>query len=86
MTSDRINTGAKVFLKSLSTAEEGREWRLIRSVVAYTGWLILFFVCGVCLISPEVRVRGPLDSWVAIVLPGVSCCAGGDLADQGRVL
>ena len=61
MTSDRINTGAKVFIKSLSTAEEGREWRLIHSVVAYTGWLILFFVCGVCLISPEVRTRG---SWI----------------------
>ena len=61
MISDRINTGAKVFLKSLSTAEEGREWRLIHSVVAYTGWLILFFVGGVCLISPEVRAKG---SWI----------------------
>ena len=61
MTNDRTNTGAKVFLKSLSAAEEGREWRLIRFVVAYTGWLILFFVCGVCLISPEVRARG---SWI----------------------
>ena len=69
MTSDRINTGAKVFLKSLSTAEEGREWRLIRSVVAYTGWLILFFVCGVCLISPEVRVRGPwILGWLSFCL------------------
>ncbi len=61
MTSDRFNTGPKVFLKSLSTAEEGREWRLVHFSVTYIGWFLLLFVYAAYLVSSEVRARGP---WV----------------------
>ncbi len=61
MTSDRVNTGAKAFLKSLAIAEEGKERELIRIVVTYTGWLLLLFVWVIYLLSPELRAR---EAWI----------------------
>jgi GAF domain-containing protein len=61
MTSDRVNTGARAFLKSLAIVEEGKERELIRFVVTYTGWLLLLFVWGVYLLSPELRAR---EAWI----------------------
>ena len=60
MTDDRMNTGVKPILKSLTAAEEGKEWRLIRFVAAEIGWFLLLFVCAVYFISPETNTR---NSW-----------------------
>jgi len=69
MTSDRINTGAAAVLKSLGAAEEEKERRLVRFVVTYTGWLLLFFVWGIYLLSSELRARGPLIyGWLLVHL------------------
>jgi GAF domain-containing protein len=62
MTDGRVNTGALAALESLNVAKESS---LVRFVVAYTQWLLLFFVGGIYFLSPELRERGP---WIYVWL------------------
>ena len=69
MKNDRVNTGVKPILKSLSAGEKGKEWELIRFVVVHAGWFLMLFVWGVYLLSPELRARRLwIYGWLSVYL------------------
>lgn len=69
MTSDRGGTGAVAIFNQLSPAEEGLEWRLVRLVVDYFGWLFVLFVAIIHLISTGFKRGDPaVYGWVGIAL------------------
>jgi GAF domain-containing protein len=69
MQREKTATGARAFLASLGPASERSEQKLIRLIVAYTGWLLLLFVAVVWVLSPELKARWPwILGWLGLIL------------------